>query len=58
MRYAGRINAKLIHKENNLDISDEMGDIEDFITKYLKQFFTALRLDELNNLPPAFQNLN
>jgi hypothetical protein len=46
---------KLIHKENNLDIMEEMGDIEDFITKYLKQFFTALSLDELNNLPPAFQ---
>ncbi|QIG89405.1 hypothetical protein G6R40_06800 [Chryseobacterium sp. POL2] len=46
---------KLIHKENNLDITEEMGDIEDFITKYLKKFYLVMQMDELNRLPPAFQ---
>lgn len=37
------------------DITDEMAQIEEFITKYLRRFFTAIHLEELNNLPPVFQ---
>lgn len=45
---------KLIYNENGLDITDKMADVEEFITKYLKKFFTAMQMDELNKLPPAF----
>lgn len=46
---------KLVYKENGLDITDNMADVEDFITKFLKQFHTAIYLDDLNRLPPVFQ---
>ncbi len=46
---------KLLYTEQNLETTDEMNNIEDFITKYLKRFFAVIHLEELKNLPPAFQ---
>lgn len=46
---------KMITKELTADLTNEMAQIEEFITKYLRRFFTAIHLEELNNLPPAFQ---
>lgn len=46
---------KIYHTENGLELSDEMGDIEDFITKYLKRFYACIHLEELKSSLPAFQ---
>lgn len=45
---------KMVYKEYNLDITDEMANIEDCILKYQKRLFKAMELEDLNNLPPAF----
>lgn len=40
---------KMIYCENGLDITDDMADIEDFITKYLKRFFYAIHIEKLQS---------
>lgn len=48
---------KMVYKEYGLDITDEMGEIENFILKYQKRLFKAIEFNDLNNTPPAF-NVN
>lgn len=46
---------KMIHREFNRDVTPEMLEIEQFITKHQKRIFTATYLDELNKSLPAMK---
>lgn len=46
---------KMVFSEYCAELTPEMVQIEEFVTKYLKRFFIAIQLEELNNQPPAFQ---
>ena len=46
---------KLIYKENGLDITDKMADVEEFIIKYLKQFHAAIYMDEVRDTLPKIE---
>ncbi len=46
---------KMIHREFHRDVTPEMLEIEEFITKHQKRVLTAMYLEELNKSLPAMQ---